>query len=412
VKLVAFGADGTTVVASSTPDYIKETSDWTEFSHTLTTTANTYFIGAFPAVYGNDGTATLIMDAWFDDVSLTENPNNFASTSNRLPIAPKITAATVTELRPDGDRNLYFQEIKMSRANPNFVLTTTVGVLESQRGQVFKSTDAGANWTRLLPDGTTNYINWAGLACSDDLNYILVGSYSTGGRLWLSSDGGATFTETRPKGNADGNWINFAMSSDGQYMYAQDRGFGFWKSSDYGATWTTAIAGNAQWQSVACDSTGRYAIATINTNSTPIYVTNDYGATWATPVTNVGTGGTPVDGNFVSRCGRFMANPVLTQGVWFSSDYGQSFKLKTVGTSVSNVRINEGGAVFLGRTTANGGNLTSYDFINNTYVPTGLTSTQATCSAFLDGKLYYAISPARLYRADLTLASPRNSALV
>ena len=50
--------------------YVKVTSDWTVYSGTFTTTANTRFVNLLQHVSGNTGTATLIMDAWFADIQL------------------------------------------------------------------------------------------------------------------------------------------------------------------------------------------------------------------------------------------------------------------------------------------------------------------------------------------------------
>jgi hypothetical protein len=50
---------------------VKTTTDWTQYSIVITTGATTRFILPYLKVTGNDGTATLIMDAWFDDIVLT-----------------------------------------------------------------------------------------------------------------------------------------------------------------------------------------------------------------------------------------------------------------------------------------------------------------------------------------------------
>jgi hypothetical protein len=50
---------------------VTTTTDWTKYSATFTTASTARFIQIRPQVIGNDGTATLIMDAWFDDIKLT-----------------------------------------------------------------------------------------------------------------------------------------------------------------------------------------------------------------------------------------------------------------------------------------------------------------------------------------------------
>lgn len=50
---------------------VTTTTDWTQYSITVTTGATTRFICPDLGVTGNDGAGTLIMDAWFDDIVLT-----------------------------------------------------------------------------------------------------------------------------------------------------------------------------------------------------------------------------------------------------------------------------------------------------------------------------------------------------
>lgn len=58
-------------IVSNIPQYQKVTSDWTVMTGTFTTNASTRFVVVDPRVYGHQGTATLIMNAWFADISLT-----------------------------------------------------------------------------------------------------------------------------------------------------------------------------------------------------------------------------------------------------------------------------------------------------------------------------------------------------
>jgi len=58
-------------VALTVPSYVKTTTAWTKYSGTFTAGANEKFLQINPRVYGHTGTATLIMDAWFDDITVT-----------------------------------------------------------------------------------------------------------------------------------------------------------------------------------------------------------------------------------------------------------------------------------------------------------------------------------------------------
>jgi hypothetical protein len=59
-----------TAVTSNQPTAVKTTTDWTLYTVTFTTNANTRFINPVLQIYGHQGTATLIMDAWFDEVTI------------------------------------------------------------------------------------------------------------------------------------------------------------------------------------------------------------------------------------------------------------------------------------------------------------------------------------------------------
>lgn len=59
-----------TGITSTTVGKIKTTTDWTEYSGTIVTSPTTAFIVVLPQIYGHTGAGTLIMDAWFSDISL------------------------------------------------------------------------------------------------------------------------------------------------------------------------------------------------------------------------------------------------------------------------------------------------------------------------------------------------------
>ena len=81
----AFGS----VAASNIVSGIVTTTDWTQYTTTITTNPSAAFMNIELGLTGNDGANTLIMDAWFDDISVTltnqvtradtDNNNQFAS---------------------------------------------------------------------------------------------------------------------------------------------------------------------------------------------------------------------------------------------------------------------------------------------------------------------------------------------
>lgn len=69
MRLEEFTGDGATITSTDSTK-LKITSDWTQYTVVVTTSATTRFLVPIACVRGNTGTATLIMDAWFDDIIL------------------------------------------------------------------------------------------------------------------------------------------------------------------------------------------------------------------------------------------------------------------------------------------------------------------------------------------------------
>jgi hypothetical protein len=99
LERVGSGSAGTSHLSTQ----VNTTTDWTYYSGSFTTTANCRFITPKLFVEGNTGTATLIMDAWFDDITLVKSPvqTRTAVAVAPLPLvnagfetAPPFTAAT------------------------------------------------------------------------------------------------------------------------------------------------------------------------------------------------------------------------------------------------------------------------------------------------------------------------------
>lgn len=63
------GNNSSTAATNTIASGIVTTQDWTQYTLTFTTSATTRFIKMLCRIV-NDGAATLIMDAWFDDIEL------------------------------------------------------------------------------------------------------------------------------------------------------------------------------------------------------------------------------------------------------------------------------------------------------------------------------------------------------
>lgn len=75
VAFVERNAAGTALVTNTSTE-VKTTTDWTTYTVSFTSNAATAWIAPRLQVTGSSGTATLIMDAWFDDIRVTSSIYN------------------------------------------------------------------------------------------------------------------------------------------------------------------------------------------------------------------------------------------------------------------------------------------------------------------------------------------------
>ncbi len=209
-------------------------------------------------------------------------------------IAAGAYGGTWVESGPAGNANSTWRAIALDSDGTHAILGATPGKL-------YTSTNGGANWTERQPAGAFNR-NWYAIASDSDGSNLVAGD-GTGrpaedplradGRLYTSSDYGATWTERRPGGiNAARTWISAASDADGSNLIAGTFGLNdgrLYTSSDYGATWTERIVPgvdpngegsgrNRNWYALASDDDGSSLIAGNATGR--LYTSSDYGTTW------------------------------------------------------------------------------------------------------------------------------------
>jgi photosystem II stability/assembly factor-like uncharacterized protein len=153
------------------------------------------------------------------------------------------------------------QQISRVLVDPNHANTVYVGVLghaygsSDERG-VYKSTDAGQHWQRVLDKGPD--VGIADIAMARAKPKILFAAtwnahrppWSTyppvegpGNGLYRTTDGGATWTQMTGHGLPDGSWgrTGIAVSAEGTRVYATivcPGHSGLYRSDDGGDTWT------------------------------------------------------------------------------------------------------------------------------------------------------------------------------
>lgn len=161
--------------------------------------------------------------------------------------------------------------ISIDPKNPDVVYVAALGYAygpNEDRG-VFKSSDGGTHWQRVLNRGPETGASDLAIATAAP-NVLYAGMWSThrppwstyapidgpGSGLYRSTDAGATWTEMKANGLPDGNWsrVGVACSPDGRRVYAlivvnpparastedkeaAEKATGLYRSDDSGATW-------------------------------------------------------------------------------------------------------------------------------------------------------------------------------
>jgi ribosomal protein L24E len=139
-------------------------------------------------------------------------------------------------------------------------------VAAASGGQLWVSSDGGVTWT-----ARESARSWRAVASSSD-GMRLVASVDNG-QLWVSIDGGVTWTARE---SARG-WRAVASSSDGMRLLASASGGQLWVSSDGGVTWTARESARG-WLALASSSDGLRLVAAASGGQ--LYVSSDGGVTW------------------------------------------------------------------------------------------------------------------------------------
>lgn len=194
--------------------------------------------------------------------------------------------------------------------NSNVVYVAAIGPLWSAGGDrgLYKTTDGGTTWSRILGGGDWTGVNDVQLDPRNP-DVLVAATFQRQRRVWgqihggpesgmhRSTDGGATWTRIRtgiPGG--DLGRIGLAVSpADPDYMYAvveaNGAGAGFYRSTDTGASWarmSDEVGLGLFYQELFPDPVNRDRVYQVEVNTS---VTNDGGRTW----TRVGGSGQHVD---------------------------------------------------------------------------------------------------------------------
>eukprot|EP01034_Spumella_vulgaris_P028259 gene28259-35091_t len=159
----------------------------------------------------------------------------------------------------------------------------------SQYYGIYMSSDYGNSWTLNNNVPTYSYLNC--IAASSDLQYVFVGA-TNGGSLFISSDGGNSFTAASVSayGYAQNTWYAIACSESGQYIAASSYSYIF-TSNNSGESWTqatfTTYVNQQRFTSLDSSASGQYMYGVNNNYYQGIFVSSDYGVTWSVAVNSV-----------------------------------------------------------------------------------------------------------------------------
>jgi hypothetical protein len=128
---------------------------------------------------------------------------------------------------------------------------------------------------------------WHSLS-SDASGTVLVAGEAPNGLIWVSADGGATWTS----GNSTpGVWIASDVSENGGLIAAVIQNGNIVLSNDSGATWAAATLPDAPqirwWRSIDSSADGSVLVAASHNGE--VYVSSDAGVTWAAVTVAVAT---------------------------------------------------------------------------------------------------------------------------
>lgn len=203
------------------------------------------------------------------------------STAGRLYVSID-SGSTWNEMQPAGDQALWWFVVLMSN-DGNTILAG--GELDDGNFTPvsYLSTNGGTSWTTL-----DNGLDMAYGTCDDDASVILISTWGPTGKLYRSINGGTSFSEIKPKGDAANTaWYALACNRDGTRLVAGEYEGRVWLSDDTGASWEeTRPLGDESylWQAAACDASGqRIALAASSGGGFDIaglQVSGNYGVSW------------------------------------------------------------------------------------------------------------------------------------
>ena len=193
-------------------------------------------------------------------------------------------------------------------------------------GQDFGGLTLG--WTARSPAGKA--ADWRDNAMSSDGKYQA--TVVLGGRLFTTSDFGATWQERNPSGTAiDQYWESVAMSKDGKYIAAIDASGIVYTSNDFGVAWkdkSPSFSLGFTKFSIAISNDGKY-IAVVDENK-GLALSSNSGDDWESKASTMNSSITTWVSVTMSGDGSHMAACALGGVVYTSRNFGATWENKSI----------------------------------------------------------------------------------
>ena len=198
-------------------------------------------------------------------------------------------------------------------------------------------------WTQRDPAGAGNVRYYHGAAMSADGNTIAVtAQYSSGGSVYISTDGGATWANRSTGLPAAINNQDIKMSADGQDLIVSIAGNYLWTSTNGGVSWTqqNPAGGTRTWRSLGMSPDGTKAIAVAANDY--VYTGTFSGGVWSWTQRDPAGGTRNWQGTAISADGNKMWAGIDGGLVYFSIDGGATW-------TANSPRVTNAGSAAWGR---------------------------------------------------------------
>ena len=180
-------------------------------------------------------------------------------------------------------------------------------------GLLYVSGDGGNSWT-----GRAVSNRWVGVACSQDGGVIA--ATVNNGPIYVSTDFGITWN-VRATNLGPQAWSGLALSADGLQMAAVANGGRLYTSANAGQTWVTNITTLRSWSGVALSADGATLLAA--TSPGQLYISHDSGTTWVAKGDSSYWAAVSTSAN-----GNNLAAAVSGGQIYISADGGQSWSAR------------------------------------------------------------------------------------